>query len=257
MNKRTVTRAKPPDISASPPISAAIGTARATAVVSGLMAGERAHPESDPSLATALGFLELVLSVPEPFPPVRPFTPAPCQNCDGPPLEPKKTFCSELCKQESGFVRYVRRKISSGTLIDVDVLRDGIGTALLMIQSGGYPTRERTVSAERRAFIIDRDRGRCRRCGAPGTDIDHIAGSSDAEENLQLLCGDCNTKKMGESTRVLDPTADRDLIAAIRAQATRLAYRVASATPLRVCDDEVAWPSAWRAIQAACRAART
>jgi 5-methylcytosine-specific restriction endonuclease McrA len=43
-----------------------------------------------------------------------------------------------------------------------------------------------------RRFVLDRDRHRCRICGRPATDVDHIwprrLGGSDHPGNLQALC---------------------------------------------------------------------
>lgn len=51
-----------------------------------------------------------------------------------------------------------------------------------------------------RAFVIERDGGRCRRCGATERlQVDHIVavvhGGSDDPSNLQTLCGPCNRAK--------------------------------------------------------------
>lgn len=53
-----------------------------------------------------------------------------------------------------------------------------------------------------RSKVIRRDRGRCVKCGAKGTEVDHIRNVADGGrwvlENLQLLCEDCHQIKIQE-----------------------------------------------------------
>ncbi len=161
-----------------------------------------------------------------------------CPNCDG---ASPKLFCCELCSQEAAFIRYLRRKVSNVD-VGIDVVRDGIGTPLLMIRGGGYPTRERTVPKATREFVISRDGGLCQVCGAAGTEIDHIAGSSNDPGNLRLLCKTHNGVRVHENAIVVD---DPVRVAEIQAHDRRLAERVAAVSPYRLCDDEVRWQSVW------------
>ena len=175
---------------------------------------------------------------------IRP-NPMACPNCDVPALDAKGSlFCSELCNQEASLIRYVRRAISDGRVADVDVLRDGIGTPLLMLRSGGYPTRERTVPAATRRLVIARDGSRCQLCGADGAnEIDHIRGSSNDATNLRLTCRICNGDRVRDGAVIIE---DPEILALANAQITRLAQRIAADTSLRICDDEVNWSTAWR-----------
>jgi hypothetical protein len=141
--------------------------------------------------------------------------------------------------------------ICDDRIADVDVLRDGIGTNVLMVRGGGYPTRERSISSALRAQIIERDRGRCVLCDAAGTDIDHIAGSSKHPRNLRLTCKSCNGDLMARNVvTVTNP----DDIARLKERDSRLAQRVAVDTPLRVCDDEINWGKMWRSFKRAAAA---
>ena len=168
--------------------------------------------------------------------------PLECPNC-GEKTDEKRLFCCEVCSQEAGFIRYVRRALQDGRLYDLAVLRDAIGTKLLMIRSGGYPTRERTVPALLRVEILQRDDYRCQLCGKEGNEIDHIAGSANTLENLRVLWKACNGNSMSDNTTIV---TDPEIVARIRAIDSRLAQRVAADPPLRLCDDETSWDRAWR-----------
>ena len=165
-----------------------------------------------------------------------------CPNCDT-RSEPKKLFCSELCNQEAQLIRYIRRVLKDGRGADVEVLRDGIGTRMLMVRSGGYPTRARTIAPALRAAVVARDAGRCVLCGEPGTEIDHIRGSSDELTNLRLTCKTCNGDRVRDAAVI---AKDPETIALIQRQNSRISQRIAAAAPYRLCDDEERWSTAWR-----------
>jgi hypothetical protein len=104
-----------------------------------------------------------------------------------------------------------------------------------MVRAGGYPTRKRTVPYDVRAFVFKRDGGKCRVCGAPGSEIDHLRDSNDPKD-LRPNCKTCNGEAMAARVvRIDDPT----IIEKIIAQNSRLAQRIAADQPLRVCDNEV------------------
>ena len=55
-----------------------------------------------------------------------------------------------------------------------------------------------------RARILARDGYTCQQCGRDGNTVDHIiprhafgSGNADTDENLQTLCGSCNSSKGG------------------------------------------------------------
>ena len=197
----------------------------------------------EPRLQVAAAFLATVFktNVLKPEPRVHPH-PLECPNC-GEKTDEKRLFCSEVCSQEAGFIRYVRRALQDGRLYDLAVLRVVIGTKLLMIRSGGYPTRERTVPALLRGEILQRDSYCCKLCGKEGNEIDHIAGSANTLENLRVLCKACNGSSMSDNTTIV---TDPEIVARIRAIDSRLAQRVAADPPLRLCGDETSWDRAWR-----------
>ena len=60
--------------------------------------------------------------------------------------------------------------------------------------------QEALVPDEVRAFVWERDEGRCVRCGAEDDlQFDHVIpvakGGGNAAGNVQILCGDCNRQK--------------------------------------------------------------
>jgi hypothetical protein len=60
--------------------------------------------------------------------------------------------------------------------------------------------RRERIPPEVRAFVWERDEGRCVRCGADeDLQFDHVIpvarGGGNSESNLQILCGPCNRQK--------------------------------------------------------------
>jgi 5-methylcytosine-specific restriction endonuclease McrA len=113
-----------------------------------------------------------------------------------------------------------------------------------MLYSGGYPARDRRLTAAQRDAILDRDHRTCTLCGAPGTEIDHITDSSEDPGNLRALCRSCN---LGEAAKQLT-VADAQTQEQIREYVRQLAERVAAVPALQICDDEVRWPQTYRSV---------
>jgi hypothetical protein len=199
----------------------------------------------DPRINAADALLEAVVHVLDVEHDVVEWNGSTCPNCDAPTDERKKIFCGELCRQEAELIRYVRRSVLDGRLDDDDVVRDGIGSRVLMVRAGGYPAA-RKVPASLRAAIIERDGGICQICGAPGNEIDHISGDANAPENLQLLCKTCNGAKLAAAVKTITLESDPVLWHFIVQQQERLGARIASPHPLRICDREQSWESDWR-----------
>jgi len=167
-----------------------------------------------------------------------------CLNCDG-ILDKPKLFCCDLCTDEASLVRYIRRCRQDGRDKKPDV-REAIQIQMAHILAGGYPERERELSKSVRLQVITRDDGRCRLCGKPGTEIDHISGSSGDLDNLQLLCRKCHIGKTKASMKPLTPENKRfdeymDKIAC-------LMDRSHAKEPRRVCDNPQRWPTEWKTI---------
>jgi 5-methylcytosine-specific restriction endonuclease McrA len=155
-----------------------------------------------------------------------------CANCSS-VIEVPKTYCEQLCSQEAEWVRYVRRCRLDGRDKRSDVI-EAIKIRLAHILAGGYDKLARKLPDSVREAIFKRDQGRCRLCGKPGTEIDHISGSSSDPENLQLLCDSChNNKTVASFVRL---TKDSHPEAWEKAQL--LKRRAAARLPLQLCDSE-------------------
>jgi 5-methylcytosine-specific restriction endonuclease McrA len=165
-----------------------------------------------------------------------------CANCDIPlDVRIEGLFCSELCRQTADFVRYARVKVAANQLRDPEIAA-AIQVRMAMILGGGYPRSSRRLSSETRAFVVERDSGRCVLCGAPGTEVDHINGSSGDLSNLQLLCTDCHRRKTesGFSAAPPEKVAEADAI---------WRGRVLAMSPVRLCDDPDRWKGEWRGLK--------
>jgi len=167
-----------------------------------------------------------------------------CQNCDKElPRELAlrgRLFCSEKCQQMAEIVRYGRATLRDGRYDHDPLVREAIDIRIAIIFGGGYPKKARTLSHEQREVIFTRDGGRCRFCGAPATDIDHIAGSSSDSENLQALCKSCNMAKVRAHFRPGTPES--------AAEGNAIWTRIRAIQSVRLCDDETKWSTGWREI---------
>jgi 5-methylcytosine-specific restriction endonuclease McrA len=175
-------------------------------------------------------------------------SPFPCQNCDE-PIREALLFCSDVCKQEAKYIRYVRACRQDGRDQQPDV-QEAIAIKLAMILAGGYSEQERYISDSIRKAVTKRDKGCCKICGNPGNQIDHISGSSNDLKNLQLLCRDCHNQKTTANFVEITPESHPEEWAKVQ----KLNQRIEIAVPLRLCDSET-WENSWRNILSARRKA--
>lgn len=153
-----------------------------------------------------------------------------CANCSS-LIQEAKIYCSELCSQEAGWVRYARVCRLDGRDQRPDVI-EALRIRLAFVLGGGYPKLVRTLPDSVRRTIIERDQGTCQICGQPGTEIDHISGNSNDPSNLQLLCDSCHNKKtIAGFVRI---TKESHPEAWEKAQSLR--KRATAKEPLQVCD---------------------
>jgi hypothetical protein len=169
-----------------------------------------------------------------------------CFNCGGllAELRYPYIYCSELCAQEADLVRYARAVTADGRILRPDVA-EAVGIRMGMVLAGGYPARERTLSATQRGAILERDGGRCRLCGAVATQIDHInddavlvARDINDAANLQAVCDECHRAKTLASFVPAGPEE--------QAKADELRCRIGADAPTRPSDDERRWKIQWR-----------
>ena|SRR6266516_3073833 len=169
-----------------------------------------------------------------------------CQNCDAPlTLEQARhgtLFCGEKCKQTASTVRYGRATLRDGRYERDPLVRQAIDIRIAMILGGSYPGKACILSPEQREAIFTRDGRRCRLCGAPATEIDHIAGSSSDPENLQVLCKPCNMAKARAHFRSATPEE--------AAEGNAIWARIRATQPVRLCDDEKQWNELQKKIAA-------
>jgi 5-methylcytosine-specific restriction endonuclease McrA len=165
----------------------------------------------------------------------------PCLNCDQPVTltTVAKLYCSDLCSDEAHFVRYFRARKSDGRINQPDI-KLALQMRMGHILAGGYKERERRLPDHVRRTVFARDKSLCQECGEPGTDVDHIEGSSNELENLQVLCKRCHNEKT-LSKFVPLPPEDEEGGAESRAKIASLLFRVHSLAPQRACDDEEGW----------------
>ena|SRR2546425_964140 len=167
-----------------------------------------------------------------------------CQNCDAPlTLQQARRgmlFCGEKCQQTAKTVRYGRATLLDGRYKRDPFVRQAIDMRIAHILGGGYPEKARHLSPEQREAIFTRDDRRCRLCGAPATDIDHIAGSSSDPDNLQALCKSCNMAKAAANFRPATPER--------AAEGKAIRARITAERPVRLCDDKKKWDELRREI---------
>jgi 5-methylcytosine-specific restriction endonuclease McrA len=154
-------------------------------------------------------------------------------------------FCSELCQQTASVVRYWRAVERDGRVDRSDV-KKALQVRMAHLLDGGYPEKARRLSDRMRELVWERDRGRCRVCGEPGEEVDHIRGSSGELDNLQLLCTPCHLRK---TTSGMERASDDDL----KLISDLHRSRVVPDVPMYLCDDELRWRSVWSGLRKARR----
>ena len=142
-------------------------------------------------------------------------------------------------------MRYVRRCIADGRIEDPEV-REAITIRLAHIASGGYDRKARRLAKATRVETISRSGGLCVTCGAPGEEIDHVDGPSPDEQNLQLLCRTCHTRKTMASIRPV--TAESVEYENVKALYERFWTSVEAKRPTRPCHNQVTWSKQWRTV---------
>ena len=172
-----------------------------------------------------------------------------CLNCDCkiPWDRPRKLFCSDICRDEAKYVRYVRKCKKDGRINDPEI-QEAIRIRFVHIVSGGYHEKERRIPIELREAVIAHNDGKCQVCGRPGTDIDHIDGDSNDLNNLQLVCRKCHNKKTISQFIQVGPEDERYWI--VQEKRIQLDTRIDAEEPIRLCDNEENWVNIYKQIEA-------
>lgn len=153
-----------------------------------------------------------------------------CVNCFELFRAPK-AYCAQLCADEAAWVRYARRSRQDGRDTRPDIAQ-AIKIRLALILAGGYDKAGRKLSDAVRTAVLNRDGEKCRKCGEPAAEIDHIRGSSSALTNLQLLCDRChNEKTVATFIRITEESHPEAW-----AKAESLRRRATALQPLQLCD---------------------
>lgn len=171
-----------------------------------------------------------------------------CVNCNNiiPWARPQKLFCKDICKDEADYVRYHRKAISENRH-EIEEIRDAIEARKLSVVSGGYPSKTRKIPKLLREKILTLANNQCAVCKKKGNEIDHIKGSSNDLNNLQVLCWNCHiskSKKNYSSIKRDDPDAYEKIMKHIE-----LEKRVKLKKPLVACDDHNTWNLLHKEIQ--------
>ena len=157
-----------------------------------------------------------------------------------------KLYCSDVCHQTLKLIHYGRAVVADGRIGRDPTIAEAIQMRIAQILGGGYHEGLRRVPPALRAQIFERDGGMCVLCGAPASQIDHIAGDANTPENLRAACGACN---LGMAQAHLVPASPKKA-----AVAEQLIQRIFAPAPLFPRDDEVAWPATYSRLVAARRA---
>ena len=166
-----------------------------------------------------------------------------CANClERLPDDVEALYCSAWCSEVSETVRYLRRVVRDGRIEQPDV-QLAVATRNAFLLAGSYRALGRTLPPATRAEVLHRDDGLCQLCGKPGTEIDHIDGSSADPENLQLLCADCHHAKTAENIVPASPEQSALLRALFDT-------RVVPDEPQLLADDDLRWAGIWSQLKA-------
>jgi 5-methylcytosine-specific restriction endonuclease McrA len=154
-------------------------------------------------------------------------------------------FCSERCRSYAKDVRYFRRCLREGRVLDPQV-QEALQTRMAFLVVGGYSSVERRLDEATIAAVLAANDGLCCACNArPSAEVDHIDGPSGEPQNLQGLCRGCHQRKTAESFRPME--------AEHRATRDAFVARVNRETPLRASDDELNWERQWPSLLAQTR----
>ena len=165
----------------------------------------------------------------------------PCVNCDGPiPWVRKKVYCTPFCREQAKHIRWVRSTIERGVWEDPEIAEARL-IRIAHLNSGGYMPLGRRISIESRYAIYEKYNDLCASCGvnALNGEIDHISGSSNSLDNLQLLCSKCHREKTLANIHPIPEDSLRRK--EIKILHDEIRARINSPKPIRDCDNHLSW----------------
>jgi hypothetical protein len=129
--------------------------------------------DSEPSEHRARRVLLLLLEVePVACSPV-PVRPELCPNCSAPCDSRTSPYCGDRCREESAFVRQMRRSLADGALADGE-RQLAMGQKLWHLLGGGYPHRQTLAPPSALKQLTKRTGGLCEACSNPASTFDHL-----------------------------------------------------------------------------------
>lgn len=170
--------------------------------------------------------------------PEAPADPWACPNCGVAVESERSPYCSAACREQSSFVRTVRRAVQGDEEFDEERLTT-LGQNLWRLLGGGLPLRISIVPASTVRRVLAREEGKCQSCGGEASLVEHIGTGCNRPINLRAVCGSCSGVKPFGDPGFLAQREVQDLL-------RELARRIGSEQPLRLCDDPERWD--WRAF---------
>ena len=98
--------------------------------------------------------------------------PCGCPNCGRPAPKPSSPYCSSDCKEESAFVRQMRRGLQDRTLLNTE-RQVFLAHSFWHVLGGGYPHRLPLIPESAKKQALKRTGGLCEVCENPASTFDH------------------------------------------------------------------------------------
>jgi hypothetical protein len=95
-----------------------------------------------------------------------------CPNCGATTASATSPYCSSFCKEESAFVRQLRRGLQDETLLNQD-RQVFLAHAFWHVLGGGYPHRLPLIPESAKKQALKRTAGLCEVCQNPASTFDH------------------------------------------------------------------------------------
>lgn len=163
-----------------------------------------------------------------------------CPNCGAPAESLSSPYCSESCRDQAAFVRQFRGALATGSILSAEK-QVVFGERLWWILGGGLPLRASRIPESAKRQVTKRSGGNCELCAKPMTAVENFGSGCNRPLHLRAVCADCSKTK---------PYCDWEFSRSspVVSVLCGLSRRVNAPSPMRPCDDPVAWN--WRAFMA-------